>query len=238
MASSGCATGTTSTLSSALISLAKAVRFSAFGLKQRIDAISRVAQAAISCAPACQPEPRMPTVLRILAGQMPDAEAVGRADADALHDAVGQDRERLAVLHREQQHQSDVAVVGRRRHLLAPQIVAALGPGDDVGIDAHRADAELRRHAVHRLQAVERIGACGRREAVGARARHAASLRQLDVGVFHDVDAVVHRQDFGDIVVRQDEGHGLTCAQVEVAVLDRAVKRIGAIRPQAARLEG
>ena len=48
---------------------------------------------------------------RVLAGEIFDAETVGGADAHALHDAVGQDRQRLAGLHREQQHQSDIAIV-------------------------------------------------------------------------------------------------------------------------------
>ena len=61
----------------------------------------------------------MPTVVRILAGEIFDAEPVGGADAHALHDAVGQDRERLAVLDREQQHQADIAAVRRGRHLFA-----------------------------------------------------------------------------------------------------------------------
>src|SRR5262249_46875263 len=36
---------------------------------------------------------------RIVAGEVFYAESIGRPDAHALHDAVGQDRERLAVLH-------------------------------------------------------------------------------------------------------------------------------------------
>ena len=67
----------------------------------------------------------MPTVARVLAREILDAEPVGGADAHALHDAVGQDRQRLAVLHREQQHQPDIAAVRRGRHLFAPHVVAA-----------------------------------------------------------------------------------------------------------------
>src|ERR1043165_364844 len=61
-AASGDSTGGTVT-PSRLISFAKASRFALVGLKQRIILILRTVQAAISCAPACQPEPRMPTVL-------------------------------------------------------------------------------------------------------------------------------------------------------------------------------
>ena len=119
--------GLTSTPSVSVISAANASRFSRVGLKQRICLMSRTAQAAISCEPACQPEPRMPTVLGVLAREILDAEPVGGADAHALHHAVGHDRERLAVVDREQQHQADPAVAGRRRHLLAHDRVAALG---------------------------------------------------------------------------------------------------------------
>jgi len=139
---------------------------------------------------------------------MLDAEAVGRTDAHALQDSVGQDGERLAVAHREQQHQSDVALVGRGRNLLAPHIVAALGPGDDIRIDADGSDAELGAHAVHRLETVDRVRACGRCEAVRARARHSAPFRQLDIGFFHDFDAFAYGQELFDVVVRQDQGHG------------------------------
>ena len=57
------------------------------------------------------------------------------------------------------------------------------------------------------LQAVERVGARGRREAVGARARDAAPFRQFDIGLFHHIDAFAHRQQLLDIVVGQDQGH-------------------------------
>ncbi len=207
IASSGWPTGTTSTPSDARIAAAKASRLRGLGLKQRIVSMSRTAQAAISCAPACQPEPRMPTRLGVLAGEIFDAEPIGGADPHALHHAVGQDRERLAALHREQQHQSDIAIVGRGRHLFAPHIVAALGPGDDVGIDAHGADAELRGHAVHGFEAVERIRPRGRCEAIGPRARDAASFGQLGIGLFHHLDAVAHRQQLLDVVVGEDQGH-------------------------------
>src|SRR6516164_9122516 len=146
--------------------------------------------------------------LRVGAGEVFYAEPIGRADAHALHDAVGQDRERLAVLHREQQHQSDIAVVGRRRDLFSTHGVAALGPSHDVGIDAHRADAELRRHAVHGFEAVERVRPRRRREAVGAGARDPASIGQLDIGLLHDRDAFTHRQKLLDIVVGADQRHG------------------------------
>src|SRR5262245_5864912 len=146
--------------------------------------------------------------LRILAGEILDAEPVGGAHAHALHDAVGQDRERLAVLHREQQHESDIAIVGRGRDLFAAHGVAAPGPGDDVGIDADRADAELRGYAVHGFEAVERVRPRRRREAVGARARHPASIGQFDIGLLHDRDAFTHRQELLDVVVGEDQRHG------------------------------
>src|SRR5271170_7882260 len=60
IASSGVVTGVTAMPSVALISCAKVSRFCALGLKQRMVSIGRTAQAAISWAPACQPEPRMP----------------------------------------------------------------------------------------------------------------------------------------------------------------------------------
>src|SRR5262249_57465037 len=97
IASSGRPTGRTSTPSIALMAPAKGSRLCGLGLKQRIVSMSRTAQAAISCAPACQPDPRMPTLFAFLRARVLDAESVGGAHAHALHDAVGQDRERLAV---------------------------------------------------------------------------------------------------------------------------------------------
>ena len=61
---------------------------------------------------------------RILSREMLDAEPVRRADAHALHHAVGHDGERLAVLDREQQHEPDIALVRRGRHFHAPRIAA------------------------------------------------------------------------------------------------------------------
>ena len=66
IAASGWSTAVTSMPSSAVISVAKASRRFFVGLKQRTDAILRTALAAISCAPACQPQPRMPTVVALL----------------------------------------------------------------------------------------------------------------------------------------------------------------------------
>src|ERR1700674_5725730 len=100
---------------------------------------------------------------RILARQVFYAKAVGRADADALHDAVGQNRQGLAGCRREQQHQTDITAVRRRPHLAAlPR------RGDDVGIDTHRPDTQFRNDAVHRFQAVNRIVPPGWDQAVGA----------------------------------------------------------------------
>ena len=62
-ANSGVSTGVTSTPSVALISVEKAVRFSALGLKQRMVSMSRTVQMAVSWVPACQPDPRIPTHL-------------------------------------------------------------------------------------------------------------------------------------------------------------------------------
>ena len=151
--------------------------------------------------------------LGILARQIFDAEPVGGADPHALHDAVGKDRQRLAVLGREQEHQPDIAVARRRRHFFAADIVAALRPGDDVGIDADRADAEFRNDAVHRFQAVERILARGRRKTVGTRARHAAAFGELGIGLFEHGDAFRHGEQLVDVVVGQDQGH-LLCTLV------------------------
>ena len=145
--------------------------------------------------------------LRVFAGEILDAEPVGCADPHALHHAVGQNRQRLAGRHRKQQDQSDIAIVRRRRDLLAAHVVAPLRPSDDVGIDANRAHAELRNHSVHGLEAIERIRSCRRREAVGTRAGDPASFRQFDIGLFHDLDAFRHGQDFIDVFVGQDQGH-------------------------------
>jgi hypothetical protein len=87
--------------------------------------------------------------MSILAREVFDAETVGRADADALHDAVGQYRQRFAGLGREQQHQSDVAGIWSRRYLDPAHVVALPRPGHDVGIDADGADAQFRNDAVH-----------------------------------------------------------------------------------------
>jgi hypothetical protein len=65
-------------------------RFSLFGLKQRIVSTSRTAHAAVSCAPACHPDGAEDADgPRVFAGEISDTEAVGGADANALHDAVG-----------------------------------------------------------------------------------------------------------------------------------------------------
>src|SRR4051812_4122542 len=100
-ASSGWLTGTTSMLSNSLICVAKVSRLALVGLKQRIDLISRTAQAAMSWVPACQPQPRMPTVAArggVLARQIFYPEAIGGTHTNALHDAVGENRQRLAIL--------------------------------------------------------------------------------------------------------------------------------------------
>ena len=138
---------------------------------------------------------------------MLDRDAVGGAHAHTLHDAVGQDCQRLTVLHREQQHQSDVAIVGRGSDLFPAHGIAPLGPGNDIGVDAHGADAEAGSHTIHRLEAVERIPSCGRRKAVGAGTRYAAPFGQFGVGLFHDSDAFAHRQERFDIVIGEDQRH-------------------------------
>ena len=138
---------------------------------------------------------------RILAREIFDAEAVGGADPHALHDAVRHDRQRLAVLGREQEHQPGIAGARRGGDLLAPHVVALLRERHDVGIDADGADAELGDHAVHRLEAVDRVRPRGGRDAVRAGARDAAPFRQFDIGLLHDRDAVGHGQERLDIVV-------------------------------------
>src|SRR6516162_1529116 len=154
IASSGWPTGMTSTPSTARMAVAKPSRLRAKAT-DRLDVAHGAGRHQLRARLPAGAEKA--EALRVGAGEVFYAEPIGRADAHALHDAVGQDRERRAVLHREQQHQSDIAVVGRRRDLFSTHGVAALGPSHDVGIDAHRADAELRRHAVHGFEAVERV---------------------------------------------------------------------------------
>ena len=67
-----------------------------------------------------------PTELRVLAREIFDAEPVGGADPHALHDAIGQDRERLAVSDREQEHEPDIAAV-RRAGTLTRRCCCLLG---------------------------------------------------------------------------------------------------------------
>jgi hypothetical protein len=144
--------------------------------------------------------------LRLFAGEIFDAEAVRRADADALHDAVRKDRERLAILDGEQEHETDITATRRRRHLDATHAAATLGPGHDIGIDADRADAEFRHHAVHRFEAVDRV-ACRRNQAIRAHPAHAAALAQFDIGVLQHIDAFAHRQELGHVVIGKNECH-------------------------------
>ena len=213
IASSGCATGMTSTPSTSLICRAKASRLSALGLKQRMVSMSRTAQTAMSCAPACQPEPRMATVLASLRARYLTPSPLAAPTRMRCMTPSGKIASGSPVSVENKQHQPDIAVARRRRHFFAADIVAALRPGDDVGIDADRADAELRNDAVHGFQAVQRVLARGRRETVGARARHAAAFGELDIGLFEHVDAFRHGQQLVDIVVGQDQGH-LRCTLV------------------------
>src|SRR3984893_4032024 len=66
IASSGEPTGSTSIFKATLMSPATATQRSRLGAKHRMVSILRPAHAAISCVAACQPEPRMPTVLSSL----------------------------------------------------------------------------------------------------------------------------------------------------------------------------
>src|SRR5262249_56001106 len=101
-----------------------------------------------------------------------------------------------------------LALVERGRALLAWHGAAAPGLSNEVGIDADRADAELRSQAVHGFEAVERVRPRRGREAVGAGARHAASIGQFDIGLLHDRDAFAHREELLDVVVGEDQRHG------------------------------
>src|SRR5260370_6422569 len=86
---------------------------------------------------------------RVLAREIFDTETVGCTDANALHDAIRQNRQRLAGLGREHQHQPDEAGIRVSRHLYATHVVALHRPRDDVGIDPDSPHTELRYDAVH-----------------------------------------------------------------------------------------
>src|SRR5258705_386490 len=85
-ASSGCAAGATSMPSVSRISCAKVSRCSRLGLKARTSLMSRTAQIAINCAPACQ--------LHI--GVLHHRDAVGHGQ-ELLDIVVGQDQSHCAL---------------------------------------------------------------------------------------------------------------------------------------------
>ena len=47
----------------------------------------------------------------------------------------------------------------------------------------------------------------GRRADVAAAAKGAAAFRQLEEGILQRIDAILHRYDFGDLGVRQNQCH-------------------------------
>jgi hypothetical protein len=76
----------------------KASRLALVGLKQRMDLILRAAVTAMSCVPSAPPRAKDADGLGVLACEIFHTEAVRGTDADALHDSVRHDRERLSVL--------------------------------------------------------------------------------------------------------------------------------------------
>jgi len=89
------------------------------------------------------------------------------------------------------------------------------------GIAQGATDAELRRHAVHGFEAVERVRPRRRREAVGTGARDPAPLRQFDVSLCHDLDAFGHGQELLDVIVGQDQGHAGSTARGATNIAER-----------------
>ena len=70
-------------------------------------------------------------------------EPACRAGPHALRHAVGIDRERFAGVRAEQQDQTDIAVIRRRWHFDASRARGRNRPRQNIGSDAHRANAEI-----------------------------------------------------------------------------------------------
>src|SRR6185369_16913015 len=75
-------------------------------------------------------------------------------DAHALHDAVGKHRQRFTRHRREQHHDTDVFVAGRRGNFRLNHAVTLLIPADDVRVHAHGHERWIVQTRFHRLESV------------------------------------------------------------------------------------